>query len=191
MRQKIFFFRAPKPRLRASRGVHSWLGAWLAPLALLHMLAALLFALLHAPSVHAMWALRAESDPARVGTLLDRSRRASAGSWIAFALLALTGTLLAAAQHAWARPWAWGSAIALVAVSLPMSLLAARPFNHARDALGLRWFDGTRVREPTGRVDAEALAAALRSIRARAPATTALGAAGLAAIGWLMVVRPG
>lgn len=171
--------------------MHAWIGPALPALVTLHAIAAFLFILVHGPSVYAMWTLRTERDPARVATLLDLSGSAILHTWIAVALLATTGAALAAATHAWREPWVWGSAILLVGVSASMSLMASRPFNHARHALGLRWFDGRRGQPATGLVDAPAVERALAMVRARAPATLAIGLIALAAMVWLMVARPG
>lgn len=171
--------------------MHAWLAATLPALVLLHVVAAFAFALVHGPSVFALWAMRGERDPARLGALLDLSRASSGATWIATSVLALTGALLAWAQHAWGEPWAWGSAVVLVTVSVSMSLLGAQPFNHARGALGLPWFDGKRTRAATGVIDAAALDQALAMVRARAAAVTFVGVAGLAVLVWLMVEQPG
>lgn len=171
--------------------MHPWLSAalpWLVPL---HVAAAFAFVLVHGPSVFALWELRTARDPARIAVLLDLSGRGNAASWVAYAALGVTGLLLAAIQHAWGLPWVWGSIALVVALTLAMSLLGARPFNHARAALGLRWFDGKRTREPTGIVDAAALEQAMTMLRARAPALMVVGVAGLAGLVLLMVARPG
>lgn len=170
--------------------MHPWLAAALPALVLLHILCAFGFVLAHGPSAYAMWRLRVEREPPRAAALLDMSTAATAAGWATLALLGVTGALLASAEHTWGLAWVWGSAAVLVAVSLSMSLLAARPFNEARHALGLRWFDGKRQREATHVVDEPAFHDALRTIRARAPAVLGIGVAGLVALVWLMVDRP-
>lgn len=170
--------------------VHPWLGAWIPLLVLTHVLAAFLFVLLHGPSVLAMWRLRRERATARAAALLDMSGVASGASWAAVAFLVVSGAALASTEHVWAQAWVWASAVLLVVVSLSMSLLAARPFNEARHALGLRWFDGARRQPETGLVDEAAFARALAMIRVRAPAVMGIGIAGLTALVWLMVRRP-
>lgn len=159
-------------------------------LVLLHVLAAFAFVLLHGPSAYAMARLLREREPARVAALLDMSGAATPASWAALAFLGLTGLLLASMEHVWSLPWAWGSVVVLLVASFSMSWLAARPFNHARGALGLRWFDGRRQQPATGVVDLAAFEAALAMVRARTPATLVLGTLGLVALVWLMVARP-
>lgn len=175
---------------RLERSVHPHLGAYFGPLALLHVLAAFAFVLLHGPSVAAMLQLRRERELAKVQALLTMSRSASQLSWIAWVALALTGALLAWTAHAWRAPWVWGSAVVLVATTLAMSPLAARAFNEARHAAGLPYFDGRREARPSPH-DPVALARALDVIRARALPVTLVGVVGLAALVWLMVERPG
>lgn len=169
--------------------MHPYLGEWLRWIVLVHVLAAFAFALLHGPSVFAMFMLRSERELAKVQALLMISRRSSELSWIAWGLLALSGAALAAAEHAWSRPWVWGSIVVLVLVSGIMAPLASRAFNEARHAAGLPYFDGKGVRAPVPPVRAD-LAAALATIRARTPALTAIGVGGLAILVWLMVARP-
>lgn len=171
--------------------MHAYLGDWLLWFVLAHVASAFAFVLVHGPSVYALVGLRREHEPARIGALLDLSQSAVGASWTSFGALALTGLVLAVVEHTWRAPWVWGSALLLAALALSMSLLAARPFNHAREALGLPWFDGKRQRARTGIVDPEALARAMASIRARAPWVIASGALGLAALVALMVMRPG
>ncbi|HET6404260.1 MAG TPA: hypothetical protein VFH78_06395 [Candidatus Thermoplasmatota archaeon] len=171
--------------------MHPWLGAWLPWLVLAHVLSAFLFVLFHAPAAWAMWRLRREREPARVAALLDLSQDAMPFSWTAFLALGLSGLAVAAAEHTWREPWVWGSALLLVLTALAMSALAARPFNEARSALGLRWFDGRRVLPAAGALDEEALAAALARVRARAAPTALVGLGSLVALVWLMLARPG
>lgn len=172
--------------------MHGLAGDWV-PLrwvVLAHVLSAFAFLVLHAPSMAAMLRLRRERDPAAVRALLEMSRAASGWAWAAWAFLAGTGAALATLEHAWTRPWVWGSVVVLVLVSGLMSPLAAQAFNEARHAAGLPWFDGKGVR-PAGTADPEALARALDVVRRRALGVALLGAAGLAVLTWLMVARPG
>lgn len=171
--------------------VHPYLGGALPTLVLLHVLAAFFFVLVHGPSVYAMWQLRRERDPVRAGALLDLSSAATGATWNAFGALALTGILVALAEHTWRLRWVWGSAVLFVAVSVSMSLLGARPMNHARGALGRKWFDGKRTQPETGIVDAPAFERATAMILARAPYVMIIGVGGLAGLVWLMVARPG
>ncbi|HUR67651.1 MAG TPA: hypothetical protein VM370_00265 [Candidatus Thermoplasmatota archaeon] len=170
--------------------MHGYLAPWIRALVVAHVASAFAFVLLHGPSIAAMMRLRTERDVGAVRALLDMSRAWSGWSWAAWASLATSGAALAASEHTWARPWVWGSIVVLVLVTGSMSPLAARAFNHAREAAGLPWFDGKGVREPKP-VDPRALEAALATIRARAAAVLAIGAIGLAALVFLMVAKPG
>ena len=170
--------------------MHPYLGDALRWLVLAHVVAAFFFVLFHGPSVYVMWRLRREREPVRVAALLDLSSASMGASWNAMGALAITGALLAATEDTWTLWWVWGSIVVLVVVSLSMSWLAARPFNHARSALGSRYFDGRRMQEETRVVDEAAFPAALRMIRARTPGALAIGAMGLLALVWLMVERP-
>lgn len=169
--------------------MHPQLGSSVGALALLHVLAAFVFVLLHGPSVFAMMRLRQERDLAKVQTLLALSRDASAYGWIAWVALGLTGVALTLATHTWHEAWIWGSALVLVATTLSMSPLAARAMNEARCAAGLAWFDG-RGMQPAREPDPTALAEALEVVRRRALPVLAIGSAGLALLVWLMVARP-
>ena len=163
---------------------------WLRWLVFAHVLSAFVFLLVHGPSVAAMIRLRREREPAAVRALLEMSRGANGWMWASWALLALTGGLLASIENGWGRAWVWGSLVVLVVVSGLMSPLAARSFNEARSAAGLPWFDGKGVR-PAGPLDEAALEKALATIRARTPLTFALGAIGVVALVWLMAYKPG
>lgn len=169
--------------------MHPYLAAWIPTLVVLHVLSAMTFALLHGPSVVAMFMLRRERELPKVQALLTISRRSSELSWIGWTALALTGALLAAAEHTWKEPWVWGSIVVLIFTTGLMSPLAARAFNHAREAAGLPWFDGKGMREPLP-PDAAELAVALDRIRARSAPIAILGILGLVALVWLMVAKP-
>lgn len=169
--------------------MHPYLGAHLGWLVLAHVLAAFAFAILHGPSIAAMWMLRHERELPKVQTLLMLSRRSSEFSWIGWTALATTGGLLAATEHTWRAPWVWGSAVVLIVVTGIMSPLAARAFNEARSAAGLPWFDGRGV-QPPAPVDAPRLAVALADIRRRSVPILLVGVLGLAALVWLMVEKP-
>lgn len=170
--------------------MHAILGSAIPTLVLLHVLSAFAFVLLHGPSVAAMLMLRRERELARVQTILTMSRQASELSWTGWGALAITGGLLAFAQHTWGQPWLWGSIVVLVLVTGSMSPLAANAFNHAREAAGLPWFDG-RHRRPACAPEPAALTAALDRIRARTLPVMLIGVVGLAVLVWLMVARPG
>lgn len=171
--------------------MHAWLAGAIPALVLVHVLSAFAFALVHGPSVYVLWALRTEQDPARMGALLDLSRRSNGGSWVAYMALGLSGLALALVEHTWREPWVWASAILLVLLTLAMSAMGARAFNHARHALGLAWFSGRGVEAATGVVDGPLLEDARRRIRGSAPALVLLGSVGLGLLVWLMVRRPG
>lgn len=170
--------------------MHAWLAAALPALVLVHVVSAFAFALVHGPSVFALWSIRGERDPARLAALLDLSRRANGASWSTFMVLGLSGLALAFAEHTWREPWVWGSAVVLVLLTLSMSFLGAQPFNHMRGALGLEWFTGKGVEPATGVVDLAALEKAHAMVRVRGPWVTAVGLVGLALLVWLMVARP-
>lgn len=169
--------------------MHSYVGDWVRALVLAHVLSAFAFAVLHGPSVAILWRLRTERSLPRVQALLDMSRAWSTYSWVGWVALAVTGVALALAEHTWRAPWVWGSALVLVVVSLAMSPLAARPFNEARHAAGLPYFDG-RGMTRAGPVDDKELEVALGVIRRRSALIAAVGVVGLAVLVWLMVSRP-
>lgn len=161
------------------------LPAWL-PLrwvVLLHVLSAFAFLALHAPSAAAMWRLRTERDPKAIAALLELSRATVTPMVGALLVLLVTGAILASVENAWRQPWAWGSALVVVALAAAMEFLATRPFNLARVALGL---PATRGRVPAG----EGLEPALARIRAAAPWMMASGLAGAALLVGLMAWRP-
>lgn len=171
--------------------MHAWLG-WvpLRALILLHVLSAFAFLLAHGPSIAVMLRLRKERDPRVVSALLDTSRQWSQASWGAWAFLALTGALLASVEHAWGKPWVWGSVVVLVLVTGLMSPLAANVMNHARAAAGLRYFDGRRMHPGGEPLDQAALDAALEKVRARTWPVMILGVVGTVVLVWLMTWKP-
>lgn len=170
--------------------MHGRLADWVPLLVFAHVLSALAFLAAHGPSIAVLLALRKEREPAAVRGLLALSRDSAWWSWAAWGLLALTGSALAFAQHVWGKPWVWGSVVVLVIVSGLMSPLAAQPFNEARAAAGIPWFDGRRM-HPAGPMDAAALERALDRVKARSVPVTILGVVGAIVLVLLMTLKPG
>lgn len=172
--------------------MHAWAGLLLPHLrwlVLAHVVSAFALLVAHAPSMAIMMRLRRERDPGAMRALLDLSRAATAATWAAWGFLAATGALLAALEHAWGAPWAWGSALVLLLVSGAMSPLAAQPMNQLRFSLGLPYWGGRPHQEDGAQPPAD-IDAARAALARRAPWVMAIGLAGALALLWLMVLRP-
>ncbi len=157
-------------------------------LVFLHVLSVLFFMLGHGASAAVALRLRAESEPARLGALLDLSRWAlNIAGWSLLGIL-VTG-IAAGIIGSWlSSGWFWVSLALLVVVGGLMTPLGRGYFDQVRQAVGV----------PTGRrkKDADAppalgpseLAVVLRSPRPLI--TSAIGLSGLAVLLWLMMFKP-
>jgi hypothetical protein len=154
---------------------------------LLHVASLLVFLFADGASGFAMLRLRRETDPSRLALLLDVSKDARVWLNAGMAGIFLTGGALAW-RGGWLRAgWMWASVVVFVGLGVAMGFLGTRPFERARQALGIpNGFDKKARAEPRRRSDEE-----IRTAVERAPARllAAVGWAGLFAILWLMMAK--
>jgi uncharacterized membrane protein len=154
----------------------------------LHVVGAFTFVLAHGVSAGVALKLRHEREIPRVQALLDLSNTATQGMYIGLLILLIGGVTAAFMAGLWGRGWIW-TAIALLVVMIGfMWVRASRYYGELRRASGLAYYIlGKGSGDPTTPNTAE-LARLLASSRPMELA--AVGAIGLLAIVWLMVMKP-
>jgi len=149
----------------------------------LHIASVLGFVGIHGASIVVLYAIRSERDRGRIEGILDFSAATATAMYVSLAAVVATGFWLGIAESALLRQaWFWWSLALLVIVSVLMWFVA-KPFTmKVRAACEIR---------PSGvpRVSDEELAQTLHSPRTHV--ITAIGVAGLGAILYLMVFKPG
>jgi hypothetical protein len=154
-----------------------------------HIASAFGLAFSHGASVAMMFRLRRETDPVRIGAMLDLSLSTLASAGISLLALLVSGVVSTFLHHAWGAGWIWVSLVLLVAITGVMTPLAANHYNRVREAVGAQTWDQRRKGiEPGPPRTPEEVAALLRSRRPEA--VTAVGGIGFLAILWLMVYKP-
>lgn len=157
-------------------------------LVVVHVMAALLFALAHGVSVAVALRLRTERDLDRVRALLDLSASTIGTVYASLVLLVLAG-VVAAVWHNWLfrYAWPWLALAILVLSMLTMHQRGSIYYNAVRRAAGLRTYQDPPDR-PAPPVNETVLWRLLRSYRAEELAIT--GTVALAVTTWLMVAKP-
>ncbi len=146
-----------------------------------HLIGLVLFVFAHGVSAFVSWQIRALRDPAAITGYLVMSNQATRVAYIGLLVLIIGGAAAATEAGLWPKPWVWGSVIVLIAVFVGMYALAASYYYKLRDLLA-----GKDGQPPIG---AEGLATYLDSRRPEMIA--GVGALGLLALVWLMVMKPG
>lgn len=149
----------------------------------LHIAGAAMFLLFHGVQVWAMFALApAFPDRERIFDRAEQSRMATTPMYVSLGVLTLFG-VIAGIDGDWFSEgwWLWGSIAVLLVTIGAMSAMAGPFMKRVREAT-TRWADGTY---PMPDDELEAL------LRGPRPKTiTAIGAAGLLVILYLMVFKP-
>lgn len=103
-----------------------------------HATTILLFFVAHGTSMAVAFALKRETDPARVRALLDLSRMSLGLPSIVFIVIGLlTGILAGFMGGHWGRGWIWVSLVLLLAVGGLMTPLATIRLKPIREAAGM------------------------------------------------------
>jgi len=153
-----------------------------------HVAGAFAFVLAHGVSAGVALRLRGERELPRIQALLDLSNVATQGTYVGLVILLIGGITAAFMAGLWGRGWIWAALALLVALIAFMYARASRYYGEVRRAAGLGYYiPGKGGGGPVAANTAE-LARLLGS--SRATELTAVGAIGLLAIVWLMVMKP-
>jgi hypothetical protein len=154
----------------------------------LHITGAFIFALAHGVSAGVALKLRHERDVPRVQALLDLSNTATTGLYYGLLILLIGGITAAFMAGLWGRGWIWTAIAVLVAMIAFMWMRASRYYGEVRRAAGLDYYILGKGKGTAGPPNTAELARLLASPRPMELA--AVGAIGLFAIIWLMVLKP-
>jgi uncharacterized membrane protein len=152
-----------------------------------HAATILLFFVAHGTSMAVAFALKRESDPARVRALLDLSRFSLGVPSIIFIVVGLlTGILAGFMGGHWGKAWIWISIVLFIAVGGAMTPMATFRLNPIRAAAGMERDTKEGQAAPVENPDE-----LRRLIAAWNPwPVAAMGLAGFVAILWLMLAKP-
>jgi uncharacterized membrane protein len=148
-----------------------------------HLVGVFGFLLAHGVSAAVAWRLRAEREPAALRTVLALSASTRTLMYASLALLLVGGIAAGAIGRWWGRAWLWAAVALLILVTLAALFLALTYFRRLRQCLAA---SESASDAPEARRSLEAVLAS------PAPLMLSLvGLAGLLAILWLMVFKPG
>jgi hypothetical protein len=162
--------------------------SFLAPLKLIHVLAALAFVLAHGTSAAVSLRLRTLRDRATIVAYLDLSERTMGATYVALLVVFVGGIISGIAGGYWTsgRLWLWASLAIFLGIAFEMSFVRWRYLLRVRNALGIAP-DQRAGKGPPPASDEE-LAAALDS---RLPVVNiVVGVGGIAILVWLMMMKP-
>jgi len=159
-----------------------------------HLASVFGFLLAHGVSVGVLFKVRSERTREGLRVLLDLSKRSLVWTYAFLILLGITGGVAAYLGDSWRQGWIWASAAVLILIALAMNWIGDPYFDRLRVAVGLEEPAGTRgVKAAQGLLpEIPAGEETLRQLR-RSPRPWLLalvGMVGLAAILWLMVLKP-
>ncbi len=153
-----------------------------------HVAGAFGFILSHGVSAFVAFRLRADRRPENVTALMNLSSASFAVMYPSLLLL-VAGIVGGFMGDGWGRAWIWIAIGLLVAIAVAMYSLGTTFYTEVRRAVGISPPQGGKDAAPPVPVSAEELA---RLLESRRPELLALiGGLGLAAIVFLMVVKPG
>lgn len=155
---------------------------------LVHVLAAFGFVLSHGASAFAALRMRADRRPENVSSMLDLSSASLSVMYVSLLVLLVAGIVAGIMGGWWGRLWIWLSLAILIAIAAFMYYVATLFYIQVRHAVGKSApQDGKDKPAPTP-VSAAELAVLLESRRPFV--LTAVGVVGLAAIVYLMMLKP-
>lgn len=161
---------------------------FLAPLKLIHVLAALAFVLAHGTSAAVSLRLRALRDRATIVAYLDLSERTMGATYATLLVVFVGGIISGIAGGYWTsgRLWLWASLAIFIGIAFQMSFVRWRYLLRVRNALGISPDQRAGKGLPPG--SDEELAGALDS---RIPVVNfVVGVGGIAVLVWLMMMKP-
>ena len=165
-----------------------------------HVASVFAFLLAHGVSAGVLFKLRGERKVERIRALLDLSKASIGWTYTFLILLGLSGGTAAYLGDWWRQGWVWASAALLILIALAMDWIGDPYYDRLRMAVGLE--EPKEPKEPKGRKGAPAPQGPLpdtpageeklnRLLRSPRPLLLALvGIVGLAAILWLMLLKP-
>jgi hypothetical protein len=154
----------------------------------LHVAGAFVFALAHGVSAGVALKLRHEREVPRVQALLDLSNTATQGMYVGLLILLIGGITATFMAGLWGRGWIWTAIALLVAMIAFMWMRASRYYGEMRRAAGLDYYilgKGSGTATAPNTVELARLLASSRPME-----LAGVGAIGLLAIVWLMVMKP-
>ena len=154
-----------------------------------HIVGAFLFVFAHGVSAFVAFRLRAERRADHIATLIGLSSASINVMYLGLLMLLAAGIAAGFLGDWWGSAWIWASIGVLVAVMTAMYLVATRYYVSVRHAVGISAPQDGKDAPPPTPMTPDDLDVLLTS---RRPEMLALiGGVGLAAIVWLMVVKPG
>jgi len=159
---------------RGCSGLFNW---WV----LVHLTGVFVFLLAHGVSVGVQFRLRKERDPQKVVALLELSGTSVQGFYMGLGILLVGGFAAAASGHLFGKTWIWASLGVLILTSGAM-LGMARPYYRRVGVVARAMAGGSEA------VTAEQFDGVLRESRSTSVAV--IGLVGLAAILYMMVMKP-
>jgi uncharacterized membrane protein len=153
----------------------------------IHIVGGFTFALAHGVSAGVAFKLREEHEVPRVQALLDLSKLATQGLYIAMYVLLGAGIVAAFMAGFWGRGWIWTALAILVGLFAFMYVRAAGYYRDVRRAAGQPYETGKgpRAAEPPNTARLGELLGSSRPFE-----IAGVGYSGLVAILWLMVMKP-
>lgn len=152
------------------------------------------FLLAHGVSVGVLFKLRGEHKLERIRALLDLSKASIAWTYAFLVLIGVTGFAAVYIGDWWRHVWVWASAALLILIALAMDWIGDPYFDRLRVAIGLEETKSMKgapaLHGPLPDIPAgeEEL---VRLLSSPHPLLLALvGIVGLAAILWLMILKP-
>ncbi len=146
-----------------------------------HLVGVLAFLATHGVSMGVLFRLRRERDPAKVNELMALSVASIRAFYVSFGILLAGGITAAFLGHLWNQTWLWAAIGILVVVTLAMYGMASPYYRRIR-------FVSRAMAGGSEAVTAEQFDQILSSGRQNTIA--AIGAVGLLAIVYLMVMKP-
>jgi MFS family permease len=161
---------------------------WYPWIVAVHVIGAFAFVLAHGVSMIAAFQLRGERERARVTALLDLSSSSLMVVYIGLLVLLAGGIAAGFVGDHWGRLWIWTSLGLLIGIAVFMYVVATPYYARLRKAVGQKAYGDKKDAPPPEPVGEAELAALLATPRAHILA--GVGGLGLAAIVWLMVLKP-
>ncbi len=157
-------------------------------LVFLHVLSVVIFALGHGASAAVALRLRAETEPARLGALLDLSRWSLNVAGVGLLGILITG-IAAGIIGSWlGAGWFWAALAIFLIVGGLMTPLARGYLDEVRQAVGVATGNRRKDAAPSAVLGPADLAVVLRS--SRPVVTTVIGLVGVMVLLWLMMFKP-
>jgi type VI protein secretion system component VasK len=141
----------------------------------------------HGVSAFAMFAVKRETERARIGAVLDLSTMALLWAGVLLILAVVTGIAAAIMAGHFGRLWPWVSIGVVVVVWIAMTPLAGGRMRAVRKALGIATRETKKGETPTPETDAELAAA---QAKLQPGPVMGLGVVAIAVLVWLMESKP-